>query len=80
MSYVSCTDPSLLLYSAIWVHVYFISTVRLIFWDNEVNTMAADALAPCVARTSATIALIMLDKQVLVFHKEGSHLPVPSQC
>ena len=27
--------------------------------DNEVNTMAADALAPCVARTSAAMVLFV---------------------
>ena len=26
-----------------------------IFWTNKVNTMAVDALAPCVTRSSATI-------------------------
>ena len=32
--------------------------------DNLVNTMAADALAPSVARTSATMVLTMQDQQV----------------
>ena len=32
--------------------------------------MAADALAPSVARTSAAMVLIMHDKQVLAFHVE----------
>ena len=30
-------------------------------WDNEVNTRAVDALAPCVTRMSWTMVLIMQD-------------------
>ena len=33
--------------------------------------MAADALAPCVARSSAAMLLIMQDKLIFVFHEEG---------
>ena len=33
--------------------------------------MAADALAPYVARSSATMVINMQDEGVLVFHKEG---------
>ena len=33
-----------------------------IFCDNVVNTMVADALAPCVARASATLILTMQDE------------------
>ena len=40
--------------------------------------MAADALAPRVAKSSATIVLTMQDKQAPVFHREGFQLPVPS--
>ena len=50
----------------------------VIFWDNQVNTIAADALATCVARSSAAMILIMQDKQVLVIHEERFQLPVPS--
>ena len=49
----------------------------VIFLDNEVNTMAADALAPCIARSLAALALIVWDKWAFVFHKEGFQLPVP---
>ena len=42
--------------------------------------MAADAPTPCVTRPSATVALAMQDKQVLVFHGERFQLHVPSQC
>ena len=49
-----------------------------IFLGNYVNTMAADALATCVARSSATMVLTTQDKQVLVFHEEGLQLTTPS--
>ena len=41
-----------------------------IFRENWVNPMAADALAPCVARTSAAMALTMHDKEPFVFYDE----------
>ena len=47
--------------------------------ENLVNTIAADGLAPWVARPSAAMVLNMQDKQVLVFHEEGFQLPVSSQ-
>ena len=36
----------------------------------QVNTIAADALAPCVAKPSAAVIFTMLDKLVLVFYEE----------
>ena len=50
------------------------------FQNNLVDAMAADALAPCLARPSSTIVLSMQDKWNLGFHKEGFQLPVPSHC
>ena len=50
-----------------------------IFQDNKVNTMIADSLTAYAARSSTTIVLIMHDKGVLVFYKEGIQLPAPSQ-
>ena len=50
-----------------------------ILQDKWVDTMAADALAPCVARASASMVLTMQDKQLLVFHKERFQRPVLSQ-
>ena len=44
-----------------------------------VNAMVADALAPCVTRTSATMVLTMKDKCVHVIHKEGFQVPAASQ-
>ena len=41
--------------------------------------MAIDALAPCVARTSAAVVLTMQDNKVLVFPEEEFQPPVPSQ-
>ena len=42
--------------------------------------MVADALAPCVARTSAVMILPMWNRQVLVLLEEGFQLPVSYQC
>ena len=40
--------------------------------ENYINTMAADDLAPCVARTSAAMVLIIqYTKNVLEFHDGG---------
>ena len=36
--------------------------------------MATDALALCIARTSAAMAWTMQDKHILVFHKDINHL------
>ena len=44
-----------------------------IFWENYVNTMAADALATCITRTSAAMVLHMQVKPVLV-HCYVSHM------
>ena len=41
--------------------------------------MVADALATCVARSSATIVLTTQDTQVLAIHKKVFQLPVPYQ-
>ena len=45
-----------------------LSVARLseIFLKNKVNTMAADALAPCVARSSAAMVLILFTWNLLV--------------
>ena len=39
--------------------------------------MAANALAPCVIKTSVTMPLTTQDHQVLVFHGEGLQLSAP---
>ena len=46
---------------------------------NQVNTMAADALAPWVARSSATLILSTQGNRVPVTSKEGFYLSVQSQ-
>ena len=48
-----------------------------IFRENQVNTMPADALDPCVSRTSAAMVhqSTMEDKRDLVFHEEIFQLP-----
>ena len=38
--------------------------------------MVADALAPCVARTSAAMILIMVNRQVLVLLEDEFKQPV----
>ena len=55
--------------------------VGLVTWANLVNTgtMAADALAPCVARSPAARVLTSQDEWELVFHNEEFHVPVASQ-
>ena len=42
--------------------------------------MVADALAPCVARTSAAMIMITQNRQVLVLLEEEFQLPVSYQC
>ena len=42
--------------------------------------MAADALAPYVARTSAAMILTLQNRQVLVLFEEGFQLPPSHQC
>ena len=51
-----------------------------ILHENEVNTLAADALAPCVARSSAAMLFNVHNRWVLIFHEEGVQPAVPSQC
>ena len=46
---------------------------------NQVNTMAADALAPWVARSSATLILSTQGNRVPVTSKKGFYLSVQSQ-
>ena len=52
---------------------------KLEYSEKVFNTMAADDLAPCVARSSAAMVLTKQDKQVLIYHKDTFQLPVPSQ-
>ena len=51
-----------------------------IFWENAVNAMAADDLAPCVIRRSTAMVLTMQNIWVLVFHGTGIPLSLPFQC
>ena len=46
-----------------------------IFQANLANTMAADALAPCVARASAAMVLSLWNQQVLIINKERFQSP-----
>ena len=51
-----------------------------IFRYRYVNTMIADDLAPCVARSSATIVLTLQDERVLIFHEVKFPPSTPSKC
>ena len=51
-----------------------------LFCENNFNNLAADILAPCIARPSTAMVLTMHVKQVLVSHKEGFQLPILFQC
>ena len=53
--------------------------LMLIYCQNQVNTMAVDALALCSTRSSAAMVFTLYDKQVFVFQDEEFHLLVPSQ-
>ena len=48
--------------------------------EKQVNIMAADALARCVARSSADMALTVQDKELLVSCEEGFQPTTSSQC
>ena len=54
--------------------------VARIFRNGQVNTMAADDPAPCVARPSAAVLLILHDKHAFVFCNEQFHVTMPSKC
>ena len=46
-------------------------------FQEEVITMVADAWAPCIARASTAMVLIVHYEQVFVFYEEGFQLTVP---
>ena len=53
--------------------------LKLVYIHHKwVNTVAADALAPCVARPLAAMILIVQYNTVLVFHKEGLNIDFPN--
>ena len=47
-------------------------TKTRIFWDNYVNTMAAEALSPCFTKSSATVVLAMHNKLILSSRRQIS--------
>ena len=61
-----------------WVNPSDVET--RISWENQVNTISAGALAPCITKTSATMVSTMQSKCILVMHRERFQLPAPSQC
>ena len=60
--------------------IHAFSGTPRIFWEIYVNTMAADALAPGITETSATMVLTLQEKHVLVLYEKGLQLPVSYQC
>ena len=40
-------------------------------WENKINFIATDALAPCVARPSAVMLLNMQDEWVIIIYNNG---------
>ena len=54
--------------------VFLIETAPRIFCENYVNTMAADDLAPYVARPSAAVVLTMHDKSLSSKIKDFNYL------
>ena len=66
-------------YWLVWVLDLFDAETGII-WDNLVNTMSADALAACAARSSAAMTLTLYDKWVLVLLEEGFLVTAPFQC
>ena len=77
--FYSYTNKAPLLYEILWYFNLSCAKAR-IFGEKWVNAMTADGLATLVARPSVATALIMLDKQALVFHMVGYHLLVPFKC
>ena len=63
-----------------YVNVNHSRCVFGIFRENYVDTMAADGLAPCVAKSSEPRELTVQDKRFLIFHEEGFQRPLPNQC
>ena len=47
---------------------------RLKYSGEQVNTVAADALVPCIGKQLAAVVLTLPDTLVPVFHKEGFKL------
>ena len=50
-----------------------------IFPENEVNSIAVDALTSYDTRTSVALLLTSYNKRVLPLHKEGFQLPALSR-
>ena len=62
------------------VHLKLYCVEAGIFWENEVNTMAADALVPHVAEPSAAMSLTMWNGDELVFLEIESQQLSLDQC
>ena len=62
------------------VYIYIRGAKTGAFWDNLLNTMTADGLAPCVTTSSGATTWNADDKRVTVLYKKGFQLSVSSKC
>ena len=51
-----------------------------IFRESWVSIMVADALAPCVVRSSAVMPLVIQTTRILIFHVKVFKLSAAFQC
>ena len=65
---LSCTNPS----------TWPLGFLNVSIIKNLDPSGTVDALAPSISRLSVAMVLTTQDKQLLIFHKEGFPLPVPS--
>ena len=62
-----------------YMHIYPSSAESRIFQKNQVNTLVADALAPCISIVPEVIILAMYYELVFVFDQEGFDIPISSK-
>ena len=68
--FLSRKGSEIIIHDAAWINNLILKILRPEY------SIAVDALASCDVRSSATMILIMNDKQVSVLHEEGYRLPV----
>ena len=79
----SCTKPLIYIFPSYFSQQTYnpSGAVAEIFWDNYVNNMVTDDLAPCITWPSVAMVLTMQDKSAIVFSAKNIYLPhVPSHC
>ena len=79
--HLRCTLDRMYLIGVRYVQIHLRNgTGTTIYQVNWIDTVADDALAPAITRSSTGMVLTMQDKRVLVFHMELFQTPLPSQC